>query len=129
MINIPQLIGAYWANDKTLPKLWLEYVPLDQVVADGLPFAQMEIAAFAREQLNCGMAIDTYRIRVNCFHKSAPEAFTLGQQALAHIGQWKHPDIHTGKSRPEDFATPVEAGKRIVWVFGFSSEFKLMESY
>lgn len=128
MLNIPQEIGAYWAQNPGLPKLWLEYIPLDQVTANGLPFAQMEMTGFARKMLNCDACIDTYRVRINCFHLTAPQAFAIGQQALSYLSRWNHPDIHNSQSKPEDFATPVEAGKRIVWLFSFSCTFSLMET-
>ena len=129
MINIPATIAEFWAQNASLPKIWLEYVPLDQVVSDGLPFAQMEMTGFSRKYLTSGSCIDTYRTRFNCFHRTAPEAFEVGQRALTYLSRWDHPDIHNSQSQPEDFATPVEAGKRIVWVFSFSCEFRLMESY
>lgn len=129
MINIPKEIATFWALNPALPKLWLEYVPLDQVTANGLPFAQVEMSGFSREPLNCGTCIDTYRVRIHCFQATAPEAFELGQKALTYMANWRHADIQTNESKPEDFATPVEAGKRIVWVFTFSCEFRLMEVY
>lgn len=127
MINLPALIKSHWDTNPALPPLYIQYVPQSVVDDGGFPLAQFEFTGFGRRQTNSPLTLDIFKTRFAIFHENCFSAFDLGQKALDHMYTFDNQAIYNTTIAPEEFATPVEAGKKIVWAFKFTIDFKLSD--
>lgn len=117
MKNIVDYIQEYWKGNPGLPTLWTGFIPESAIAEHGFPMALVQIAGYGRDYTNSPMKLDMFRLRFIIFSEDAGQAYDLGQDMVQYLDQMDDEYIFNSQGKPEDFATPAEAGEKIVWRF------------